>query len=232
MCNKLENGDGGKDILTSKVFVMSKAKGFIDKDWFKGKLADNKKSMRGLAKHLDLDIAAVSRTLSGDRKMTMQEANQIALFLGTHVSEVLKHAGAQPDNGHDAPNRIMLAATINENGQVERILEPVLLPQTVLDRAHAAITIHGPGKIIAAQVRALAGPLTLLDDAVLLFSHTDVVENDAIGVLSICRNRKGEQILAKIERARKTGEATLICTDGKVKEFTLHTATPILAIIP
>lgn len=211
---------------------MNRDKGVIDNKWFKSKLADKKASMRELAKHLDLDIAAVSRALSGKRKMTMQEANRIAQFLGTHVSEVLKHAGTQLDDDPNAPNRIMLAATINENGQVEKILEPVQLPQTILDRANAAITIHGPGRIIAAQVRALAGPLALLDDAVLLFGHTDVVETDAIGVLSICRNRKGEQILAKIERARKTGEATLICTDGKVEEFTLHTATPILAIIP
>lgn len=163
--------------------------------------------------------------------MTMQEANRIAQFLGTHVSEVLKHAGAQL-TGSDGHNRIMLAATINDNGNVERILDSVHLSKRVLDSAHAAVAIYGPGNIIAAQVRVDGGPLKILDDAVLLFRHTDVVEDDAIGALAICRNRKGEQILARIERARKTGEATLICTDGRVKEFTLHTATPILAIIP
>lgn len=215
---------------------MKKRQAVIDTDWFKNKLADNDKSMRELAKHLDLDIGAVSRTFSGDRKMKMQEANKIAVFLGTHVSEVLRHAGMQFTSDDLKPaqssNRVMLAATINETGQVEKILEPVQLPPSVLDRANAAISINGTGKIIAAQVRALKGPLVYLDDAVLLFDHTDLVETDAIGALSICRNRKGEQILAKIERARKTGEATLICVDGTVREFTLHTATPILAIIP
>lgn len=213
---------------------MSKAKSSIDKQWFIDTLAGKDKSLRGLAKHLELDVSAVSRMLSGQRKMKMLEANQIAQFLGMHVSEILKHSGVAID-GEGQPSRILLAATINESGQVEKIMEPVTLPQSVLNRAQAAITIHGrgeSGKIIAAQVRALKGPLAIFDDAVMLFGHTDVVENEAIGVLSICRNRKGEQLLAKIDRARKTGEARLILIDGKVQEFTLHTATPILAIIP
>lgn len=210
---------------------MAKTKDVIDNDWFKEQLADNKKSMRGLAKHLGLDVGAVSRTLSGKRKMQMMEATQIAQFLGTHVSEVLKHAGFSM-GADSAESRIMLAAVINEAGQVERIPEPMELPPGVIARANAAITLHPTGKIIAAQIRAVTGPLAIFDDAVLLFHHTDIVENDAIGVLSICRNRKGEQILARLERARKTGEATLMCIDSKAKEFMLHTATPILAIIP
>lgn len=208
---------------------MAKAKGTIDSEWFKGKLNDTNKSMRGLAKHLEMNVSQVSRTLHGERNMQMAEAQQIAQFLGTHVSEVLRHAGIAEA---EADSRIMLAATVNEDGKVERILEPMQLPQSVIDRANAAITIQGTGKVIAAQVRAPSGPLALLDDAVLLFNHTDVVESSAMGTLAICRNRKGDQILAKIERARKTGEATLRCIDSNMREFTLHTATPILAIIP
>ena len=212
---------------------MTGAKGTIDSRWFKSKLTDNRKSMRGLAKHLGKDVGAVSRTINGERKMQMSEATQIAQFLGTHVSEVLRHAGLQVDTESDSnTGRIMLAATVNESGKIERILEPVQLPDYVLERAAAAITLHGTGKIIAAQIRAPKGPLALLDDAVLLFHHTDAVESDAIGALSICRDRKGDQILARIEKARKTGEAMLLCTDSSLKEFTLHTATPILAIIP
>lgn len=211
---------------------MDKPQKNIDGEWFKSKLSTRDKSMRKLAKHLDLDVGAVSRTFSGDRKMKMTEAYKIAAFLGTHVSEVLRHSGIVSHESVAGQQRILLAATINEGGEIKPILDPMHLPQSVIDRATAAITIHGTGKIIAAQVRALEGPLAMLDDAVMLFAHTDHVDTDALGALSICRNRKGEQILAKIERARKTGEARLIRPDGKVQEFTLHTATPILAIIP
>lgn len=211
---------------------MKKPKSLIDKDWFITTLESKEKSLRGLARHMELDVSGVSRMLSGQRKMKMTEANKIAQFLGMHVSEVLRHSGVELEEGSE-PSRILLAATINETGQVKKVMEPMHLPQSIMDRAQAAITIRtGTGRIIAAQVRALKGPLALLDDAVMLFGHTDRVEADAIGSLSICRNREGEQILAKIERARKTGEARVICTDNNVREFTLHTATPILAIIP
>lgn len=71
-----------------------------------------------------------------------------------------------------------------------------------------------------------------MDDAVVLFGHTEGVERAAIGTLSICRSHKGEQIIAKIERARKTGEARVVCIDGKVRSSPLDTATPVIAIIP
>lgn len=203
----------------------------IDKDWFIGKLEENRKSLRGLARHLNLDPSAVSRMLSGQRRMRMDEANAIATFLAAPVSEVLRHAGVSIDLDGQ-PTRVLLAATINEAGIVERLKEPRPLPQSVINRAQAAITVHGNGKIIAAQIRALSGPLAYLDDAVVLFKHTDSVDAGAIGSLSVCRNHAGDQILAKIERARITGEARVLTTDGKVREFDLHTATPVLAIIP
>ena len=66
----------------------------------------------------------------------------------------------------------------------------------------------------------------------MLFKHTDTVEPASIGTLSICRSHAGDEIIAKIERARKTGEARVISADGKIREFDLQTATPVLAIIP
>lgn len=205
----------------------------IDGAWFTKKLSETNKSMRGLAKHLEVDVSAVSRMFAGTRKMKMNEASAIAAFLGAPVNEVLKHAGVSVDLDGQ-PTRIMLAAAINEKGQLERLDHPSPLPQAIIDRANAAISLKsGDGRILAAQVRALQGPLAFLDDAVILFGHTEGVERGAIGVLAICRLQKGgEQIIAKIDRARKTGEARVITVDGKSKEITLDTATPVIAIIP
>ncbi|MGJ5032254.1 helix-turn-helix domain-containing protein [Bradyrhizobium sp. HKCCYLS2038] len=205
----------------------------IDGAWFTKRLEEKQLSMRGLARHLELDVSAVSRMFSGSRKMKMNEASAIAHFLGAPVSEVLKHAGVSVDIDGQ-PTRIMLAAAINEKGQIERLKDPRPLPQQIIDRANAAISMRetGNSRILAAQIRATQGPLTFLDDAVVLFGHTEGVERAAIGVLAICRSNQGEQILAKIERARKTGEARVVCVDGKVKEFALDTATPVIAIIP
>lgn len=204
----------------------------INGEWFTKKLEETNKSMRGLARHLEVDVSAVSRMIAGTRKMKMNEAGLIAQFLGTPVNEVLRHAGVSVDLDGQ-PTRIMLAAAINEKGQLERLPEPKPLPQSLIDRANSTITVRdtGNGRILAAQIRASNGPLAFLDDAIVLFGYTEGVDRAAIGALAICRPRKGEQIIAKIERARKTGEARIVCTDGKVKEIELETATPVIAIV-
>lgn len=200
----------------------------IDKDWFQQKLKEAGKTQNGLARHLGKDHSTISRLFKGDWRMTMDEAKAIASFMAAPLAEVLRHARV---NDKDTQVHFLLAATINETGQVERITEPRSLPQAVIDRISTAVNTR-EGHMIAAQIRALNGPLAVMDDAVVLFAHTDVVEADAIGVLSICRNFAGDQIMAKIERARKTDEARVITVDGQVREFDLQTATPVLAVIP
>lgn len=160
----------------------------------------------------------------------MEEANSIALFLGTTVSEVLSHAGVAIDLDGQ-PTRILLAATIDEKGHLHRMSDAKPLPQAVIERAQAAIG-NTNRKVIAAQIRAATGPLAVMDDAVVLFNHTDMVEPAAIGGLAIGRTREGQQFLGKVERARKTGEAHVLCINGASGEYELVTATPVLAIIP
>lgn len=105
----------------------------IDREWFFNKLDGGGKSVRGLARHLDLDPSAVSRMFSGARRMKMEEADKIALFLGAPVSEVLKHAGVSFDLD-GLPTRIVLAATIDETGTLQPLADPKPLPQEIIDR--------------------------------------------------------------------------------------------------
>lgn len=204
----------------------------IDNEWFASRLKDQNMSLRSLAKNLGMDPSAVSRTLSGQRKMQMEEARQIANFLRVPVSDVMSHAGVSiAPNG--APNRIMLAAVITEDGLLDRLLAPKTLPHALIERAHAAISKAGNGRIIAAQIRASDGPLGLWDDAVVLFMPTEIVEPDAIGTLAIYRRRDTDkQGIARLLRARKTGEALIQNVDGGTAELILETAAPILAILP
>lgn len=202
----------------------------VNGEWFHTKLKDSNKSLRGLARHLNIDPSAASRMFSGERRMKMEEASQIALFLGVPVSEVQKHAGVSMSvTGYET--QILLAAVISESGTVERLEEPRPLPQPIIEKALLAVGL-GNGRVIAAQVRATEGPLAIWDDAVILFHHTDTVEPSAIGSLAICRNREGAQFLAKLDRARKTGEARIVSPGGQVSEALLSTATPVIAVIP
>lgn len=204
----------------------------IDKKWFLSRLEEQHLSVRGLARQLGIDASAVSRTLSGLRKMQMDEAKQIAHFLRVPVSEVMRHAGVSIDLD-GMTTRVLLAAIIGEGGDMERLKEPRPLPQSVIEKAQAAISKAGNGQIIAAQIRTAKGPLAIWDDAVVLFKPTDIVEPSAIGVLAICRKRdNGSQGMVKLLRARKTGEATIMRASGEVIETMLDTAAPILAILP
>lgn len=203
----------------------------IDKDWFLNILEERNQSVRGLARHMEIDASAVSRMFSGERRMKMEEANLIALFLGVSVKEVLQHAGVAIDNDGQ-PSRILLVATINEMGNLETLKSPHPLPQAIIDRAHAAISGAGNGKVIAAQVRAADGPLALFDDAVILFKHSDTFDPATIGSLAIVRTAEHGLGLARILKARKTGEATVHGVRGTKGEVDILTSTSVIAIIP
>lgn len=202
----------------------------IDRDWFQKKLDAKGRSLRALARHLDIDPSAASRMLAGTRRMKMEEVDKIALFLGAPVSEVIQHAGMSRDLDGQ-PTRILLAATIDDKGTLNRMTDPRPLPQAVIDRAQSAIGDRN-GKVIAAQVRAATGCLAVLDDAVVLFGTSEGVDPAAIGTLAICRTKDGAQFFGRVTRARKTGEASFQNAAGKEAEVILVTATPVIAIIP
>jgi len=65
----------------------------VDKKWFFDKLRERKLTLRGLAQHLKLDPAAVSRMFSGERKMQIEEAHAIAKWLHVTATDVMFHAG-------------------------------------------------------------------------------------------------------------------------------------------
>lgn len=162
--------------------------------------------------------------------MQMEEAHAIARFLNAPLAEVMRHAGVAKDLD-GLPTRILLAATINEKGEVHRLKEPKPLPQSIIERAQAALTGKNT-KVIAAQIRASKGPLAMWDDAVVLFDPTDRVDSDAIGALAVCRKMDGNQVLVRVERARKTGEATIRNPSDVALDVTLDTASPVIAVIP
>lgn len=202
----------------------------FDKEWFVRKLEENNKTLRGLARHMELDPSAVSRMLDGKRRMKMDEANSVASFLSVTVDEVLSHAGVNLGS-KPHPVRIMIVATIDQRGNVTTIANPSPLPQAVLDKAGIALSVVD-GPLVAAQVRAASGPLAVIDDAVMLYRRGDGVDPAAIGTLAICRNGNNGQIVGRLERARKTGEAQIMTIDGKSQSFDLQSAAPIVAIIP
>jgi transcriptional regulator with XRE-family HTH domain len=67
----------------------------MDSNWFQETLANAGTSQAELARRLGLAPSAVSRMIKGDRQMKLQEAVEVAAFLGVSQEEVLRHAGAE-----------------------------------------------------------------------------------------------------------------------------------------
>ena len=65
----------------------------MNTEWFRQVLAAKKLSQRRLAGLMELDPAAVSLMLRGQRRMTNEEAHQLSVILGVKTTEVLRQAG-------------------------------------------------------------------------------------------------------------------------------------------
>lgn len=88
----------------------------IDSDWFVSRLTDRRLSQRGLAKLMGVDPAAVSLMFRGKRKITVEEAAQLAVLLDVSVTEVLERLGMPV---HGEPKVPLIGHT---NNQYEVIL--------------------------------------------------------------------------------------------------------------
>lgn len=164
--------------------------------WFKSKLSDRKLSQRGLARLLDLDPAAVSLLLRGQRRMTPQEAQSIATVLGVPVTEVLRQAGI--DVTEDV-RRVQITGYADEQGIV------TLFPAKTYD--HVSGPADCPSGTHGIQIRAPGLP----QDGWLLFVAP--VEHDPaqhIDHLCTAALDTGQQVISVIRRGYRSGTHNLV----------------------
>jgi transcriptional regulator with XRE-family HTH domain len=68
----------------------------IDSEWFYRQLEANGQSIRSLGRSMGLDPSAVSRMLRGERKMSAEEQDLVAEYLGAPLSEIAARRRGQP----------------------------------------------------------------------------------------------------------------------------------------
>lgn len=165
-------------------------------NWFRERLADRELSQRGLAKLLDLDPAAVSLMLRGQRRMTPQEAKRLADILGAPVTEVLRRAGVQVN---DDVQRVSVTGYADAEGIV------TLFPSKTYD------CVPGPADCPAGthgiQVRSPGMP----QDGWLLFcSPAEHEPHQHLDQLCTAALSTGQQVISVIRRGYRNGTHNLV----------------------
>ncbi len=69
----------------------------IDSAWFYQQLEAKGSSVRDLARFLDLDPSSVSRMLRGERKMSAEEQDGIAAYLGVPLGQIASRRRGDAD---------------------------------------------------------------------------------------------------------------------------------------
>lgn len=191
--------------------------------WFKQRLADRKLTLRGLAKHLNMDPGAMSLTLRGKRRMTTSEANQIGQLLGVPVTEVLRQAGIPVQ---DDVRTVSLNGTVNAHGTVAMFESK---SQASINLVSAPADVPRDG--FALQIRA---PGTLADGWLVFCASDKLVPESAFGRLAIIKTSK-ETVLGILQKGYNEGECNIVLplpTHATLEGRKVSWAAPVLWIRP
>lgn len=168
----------------------------MNKAWFQDRLQQLKLSQRKLAKLIEVDPAAVSYMFSGQRRMTMDEAQKIAGVLLVPVTEVMRQAGIEVlDDVRKAP----IAGYLNNTGAV------TLLPKGTHDFVVGPADL--PAGSFALQLRAVANPF---DGWLYFVSGSQEEPASNIDRLAITALEDGRMLLAVLRKGYKQGLYNLV----------------------
>jgi transcriptional regulator with XRE-family HTH domain len=192
----------------------------MNTEWFRDVMAAKKLSQRRMAALMDLDPAAVSLMLRGQRKMTNAEAHKMSQLLGVKTTEVLRQAGvAVTDDVRNVP----ISAWVDKDGVV------TLFPEKTHDKVVGPADC--PAGTYAVQVRAPGLP----QDGWLMFVSPSKVEAaDNLDKLCLVASRMGTTSIAVLRRGYRAGAYNLIAWPSLVScnDALVAWCSPVLWIKP
>lgn len=189
----------------------------INTQWFTTRLADKQMSQRSMAKLIGLDPAAVSLLLRGKRKMTVEEAGQIADLLGVHVDEVLRHAGVRlTSRSQPAEGRVPVVGWIDGRGFVHD------------DKAKGPSVVEAPpsGEDCIAFRMQTDGAF---DGWVCYYRQIEGVSLEVLDRMCIVELENGQKLLRAVKRGYEPGFFTIGgWGEERSDNVRLVTASPVL----
>lgn len=174
----------------------------MNTEWFKDLMAAKKLSQRRLAGLMELDPAAVSLMLRGQRRMTPSEAHQMSVILGVKTTEVLRQAGIAVS---DDVRQVKVAGYIDEQAVV------TLFPRRTHDKVVGPADC--PEGTYALQMR---NPRSVKDGWMYFISPSEDDPRAHLGHVCCIALDNGEHVVSALQRGYRSGTFNLIrCANGE-----------------
>lgn len=192
----------------------------IDTEWFTDRLAARKMSGRQLAKLMGIDSSAVSLMLRGKRKMSLEEAAQLAVLLDVSTREVLERSGV---NLPPEAARVKVIGYLNPDASVS------LVGEGAHDMVDAPMAM--PSKSVAIQARTSGSELAMLDGYIYFLAEEHGSPQNALGHLSLVAIKGNGLKMSVVSRGYAKGAYNLVDIPNKVTtNVELAWASPVLWI--
>lgn len=167
----------------------------------------------------------------------MDEARKIADFIGVPIEEVIRHSGIEIRSSEGAATggirSIPIVAEVDGDGRISPLERETSVADYMRDGVFDQVKDTPGTNFIGAIVKAPEGALSFIDDALILFSPDQALDDRSVGALAIVEPRGGGgKLLARIMRARKSGMMSVRHASGEDEEIDVVVATPIEIIFP
>lgn len=168
----------------------------MNTEWFRQVLASKKLSQRRLAALMELDPAAISLMLRGQRRMTNEEAHQMSIILGVKTTEVLRQAGIQVS---DDVRHVKVTGYIDADAVV------TLFPKRTHDKVVGPADC--PEGTYALQMRT---PGNQKDGWMYFVSPSEDDPRAHLGQLCCVALENGDHLVAFVQRGYRSGTFNLL----------------------
>lgn len=190
----------------------------VDRRFFETLMAAKKLSMRSLAAKMGRTHSQLSLMFSGQRRLQLDEAAQLAEILGVPLHRVAEAAGVGKTRANG--RRVDVIGAMNGRGVVETY------PAGVIERATTP-DAELPAGTVAIQARTAETPAAWMDGWVAFCVKSDEIEPDAIGRFCLAKIEGGDTVLATVRRGYRDGTYNL-SGPYSAESVRLEWATPIL----
>lgn len=145
----------------------------VNTKWFKDRLQEKQITQRKVAATLDVDPSSVSLMLRGERRIQLNEAEQLARLIGQPIDAVLTNLGVDPSAGASA-RMVPIAGFINGDNEVV-MKRPSEGPRLV--EAPPGV----PEGTVALRYRTATSQLESRDGWIVFYAPSREVDIDCIG---------------------------------------------------